>query len=145
MALGPIEVLEVAFPGSRFNGRIVPELERLVNAGIITVVDGILVQRNTDESISLVEFEEVDPNDDAARLASVMQQLDQLISDEDVDALASGLAPGDSAAILVFEHTWAKGFRDAIADAGGVLAASFRVPGLVVDELLDELRAPTPV
>ena len=47
--------------------------------------------------------------------------------------------PNSSEAILVFEHTWAKPLRNAILDSGGVLAANFRVPGLVVDELLDEL------
>lgn len=140
MALGPIEVIEIAFPGSHFNGKILPELERLTEAEIITIVDGVLIRKDDTGGIVFVEFEELDANDDAARLASVMHQIESLISDEDVDTLGAALAPGDSAAILVFEHTWAKGFRDAIADAGGVLAADFRVPGLVIDQLLDELQ-----
>lgn len=141
MALGPIEVLEVAFPGSAFNGKILPEIERLIDAEIITVIDGLLVRKADDGSVVFVEFDELDINDDAARLAALMQQLEALISDEDVDALAAALSPGDSAAILVFEHTWAKSFRDAITESGGVLATSFRVPGLVIDELLDELQS----
>ena len=52
---------------------------------------------------------------------------------------AEALEPGDSAAILVFEHTWAKPFRDAIVDSGGVLVANVRIPGMVVDEVLAEL------
>ena len=39
----------------------------------------------------------------------------------------------------MFEHTWAKPLRDAIGASGGVLLADFRVPGPLVDELLDEL------
>ena len=68
-----------------------------------------------------------------------MDQIDSLISDEDVNELVSALEPNSSAAILVFEHTWSKPFRDAIVDSGGVLVANFRVPGLVVEELLAEL------
>ena len=61
------------------------------------------------------------------------------LADEDVAELAAGLEPNSSEAILVFEHTWAKPLRDAIVDCGGVLADNFRVPGAVVDELLDAL------
>jgi hypothetical protein len=39
----------------------------------------------------------------------------------------------------VFEHTWAKPLRDAIVNSGGGLEDDFRVPGLVVEELLAEL------
>ena len=56
------------------------------------------------------------------QLANVMNQLDSLISDEDVMECADGLEPNSSEAILVFEHTWAKPLRDAIVNSGGVLA-----------------------
>lgn len=139
MALGPIEVLVVGFPGNQFNGEILPELERLVDDDIISVVDGLLLTKEADGEVTFVEFDEEGANDDAARLVALMNQVESLISDEDVLELAENLQPDSSAAILVFEHTWAKPFRDAIISSGGVLAANFRVPGLVVDELMSEL------
>ncbi len=139
MALGPIEVLVVGFPGNRFNGEILPELERLVEAETIAIVDGLFLMKDADGDIEFIEFGEDDANADAARLASLMTQVDSLISDEDVEELAAPLEPESSAAMLVFEHTWAKPFRDAIVASGGVLAANFRVPGLAVEELLAEL------
>jgi hypothetical protein len=139
MTLGPIEVLVVAFPGNQFNGQILPELERLVAAGTIDVVDGILARKDADGTVTIVEFDQLGENDDAARLTELLHQIEALVSDEDVEELVASLEPNSSAAILVFEHTWAKGFRDAIVDSGGVLAANFRVPGLVIDELLNEL------
>lgn len=139
MALGPIEVIVVGFPGNRFNGEIIPELEKLVESDTISVVDGLLVMKTADGEVEFVEFDQDGENADAARLAGLFDQVDSLISDEDVDELAADLEPNSSAAILVFEHTWAKPFRDAIVASGGVLAADFRVPGAVVDELLDEL------
>jgi hypothetical protein len=53
---------------------------------------------------------------------------------------AEGLRPGDSAAALVFEHTWAKRFRDAVVESGGELVADVRVPGAIVDEVLEALE-----
>ena len=139
MALGPIEVIEIAFPGNQFNGEIIPELERLVEAGTITVVDGVAIVKGADGEVEFVEFDQEDANPAAARLASLLDQVEALISDEDIETLAAGLEPNSSAAILVFEHTWAKPFRDAVVASGGVLAANFRVPGTTVELLLDEL------
>ena len=141
MALGPVEVLVFSFPGSQFNGAIVPELERLTASGTITVIDGVFVTRDSAGDVTFVEFEQLAENHDAARLADVLDQVESLISDEDVLELADGLAPGDSEAILVFEHTWAKPFRNAIVASGGILTGEMRLPGLAVDELLDELAA----
>ncbi len=141
MALGPIEIIVVGFPGNQFNGEITPELERLIENGTISVIDGLFVVKDVDGEVTFVEFDELGANEDATRLAGLIDQLDSLISDEDIAQLAAGLEPNSSAAVLAFEHTWVKPFRDAIVASGGVLAANFRVPGLVVDQLLDELTA----
>lgn len=141
MALGPIEVLVIRFPGNQFTGGIIPELERLTAAGTISVVDGVFVSRDVSGDLTFVEFEQLDANSDAARFAGLVTQVEALISDEDVAELAAGLEAGSSEAILVFEHTWAKPLRDAIVDSGGVLEAELRLSGLVVEELIDELAA----
>ncbi|HSJ91957.1 MAG TPA: DUF6325 family protein [Ilumatobacter sp.] len=141
MALGPIEVLEIGFPGNRFNGEILPELERLVESNTISIVDGLFVQKDEHGDVVFLELEEVGSDDSVARLASLLDQVESLISDDDVAELAAGLELDSSAAILVFEHTWAKPLRDAIVGSGGVLAADFRIPGALVDELLDELAS----
>ncbi len=139
MALGPIEILVIEFPGNQFTGEIIPELERLIDSDTISVIDGLLVRKDVDGEVTFVEFDELGVNDDASKLAGVMDQLDALISDEDVAEWAAALEPGSSEAILVFEHTWAKGFRDAIVNSGGVLADNIRIPGFVVEELMAEL------
>jgi len=141
MALGPIEIVVIGFPGNKFNGEIIPELERLIENDTISIVDGLFVLKDVEGEVDFVEFDEIGANDDAVRLAGLMNQVESLISDEDVAELAAGLEPNSSAAMLVFEHTWVKPFRDAIIASGGVLAANLRIPGLVVDQLLDELAA----
>ncbi len=141
MALGPIEIVVIGFPGNDFNGQIIPELERLIENDTISVVDGLFLMKDADGEVEFVEFDEIGANADADRLAGLVNQLDALISDEDVAEFAADLEPNSSAAVLAFEHTWVKPFRDAIVASGGVLAANFRIPGLVVEQLLDELAA----
>jgi hypothetical protein len=132
-------VIVAGFPGNRFNGKIMPALQSLVDRDIVSVVDGLLIMKDDEGVITFVELEEIDANDDAAALAGLLDQTDGLLSDEDVEELATALEPNSSAAALVLEHTWAKPLRDAIVDSDGVLIANFRVPGLVVQEVLDAL------
>jgi hypothetical protein len=139
MALGPIEILVIEFPGNKFTGDIIPELERLIENDTISIIDGLLVKKDDNGDVTFVEFDELGINEDASKLAGVLDQLDALISDEDVEEWAADLAPGNSEAILVFEHTWAKGFRDAVVNSGGILAENLRIPGAVVEELMADL------
>lgn len=139
MTIGPIEVLVIGFPGNKFNGEIMPELQRLVEAETITLVDGLMLMKGDDGEVDFFEFGEDDANPEAAALAALLDQIESFISDEDVAEVAETLEPNTSAAILVFEHTWAKPLRDSVIGSGGVVAANFRVPGAVVDELLTEL------
>ena len=61
MALGPIEVLVVGFPGNQFNGQIIPELEKLIDTDTISIVDGILVRKDDDGEVTFTEFDELGP------------------------------------------------------------------------------------
>lgn len=142
MALGPIEVMVIGFPGNKFSGEIIPELERLVDAGTISIVDGILALKDAAGDLLFLEFAELDANHDAARLGALMQQYQSFVSEEDIIEFTDALPPDSSAAILVFEHTWVKPLRNTLLRADAMLIADFRVPGMVVDALLDELGVP---
>lgn len=138
MSIGPVELVVIAFPGNKFNGEILPELTRLLEAGTITIIDGILAIKDEAGDVLLVELDE-ESEGDVARLAELVDRYEELISDEDVEELTADLEPNSSAAILVFEHTWVKPLRDAIVDSGGELAATMRIPAEAVAEVLDAL------
>jgi hypothetical protein len=135
--MGPLQVLVIAFPEPRFDGSILPELERQVSGGTISIVDGLFVQKDQDGACHFLEIAEMGSADpEAAALAELFDRVESLISDEDVESLSEDIQPGGAAAILVFEHTWAKALTAAVGDAGGELVASVHVPGHVADEVL---------
>ncbi|WP_062212854.1 DUF6325 family protein [Demequina oxidasica] len=137
MTLGPIEIVVLGFESGNFTGEIVAELETLVNAGTISIIDGLFVNKVAEDTTEFVELDQVDVDSDVAKVASIMDRVEGLISDEDIDILTESLPVGSAAAVLVFEHTWIKPLRDAVVNAGGELVDTIRVPGMVVQEILD--------
>ena len=135
--MGPVEVMVLGFPGNQFNGEVIPQLRALVDQGTISVVDGLIAIKDLDGGVTILEFDQPDASPEVALLAALVETAVDLVAEEDVEALVEALEPGSSAAVLVFEHTWAIPFRDAVVDSGGVVLGDLRVPGAVVDEVLE--------
>jgi uncharacterized membrane protein len=138
VTLGPVELVVLGFPGSRFTGEIRPRIQDLVDRNIVNIVDALLVMKDDQGDVTLFELEELEDADADLRALheSVSQELD-LISDEDAEVFAAELAPGSSALAIAFEHTWMRPVRDAVMNSGGVLIADVHIPAQVVDEVLD--------
>ena len=64
-----------------------------------------------------------------------------LISDEDADAAAAILEPGTSAALLVYENSWAAPFATAMRRSGAQLVATGRIPAQDLLAALDAAEA----
>lgn len=130
--LGPVEFLVVRFPGSRFTGEITPALIELVEAGLVRIIDLVFISKDEDGSIAAFELSELDDDEAAAFSGLYEDDEDDLLSDEDLEIAAAGLAPGDSAAVLVWEDVWAARFAAAVRGAGGEILALERIPREVV-------------
>jgi hypothetical protein len=135
-ALGPVELLFVEFPGNQFTGEIIPALTELIEQGTISVIDLVFVAKDADGNSVGIALEDL-PDDAKDAFSSLVAEVAELIAEEDVEDLAEGLEPNSSAAILLFEHTWAIPFRDAIVNSGGQLVA--RLP--ITEEALAEIAA----
>lgn len=130
--IGPVQYLVVAFPGSRFEGRIVPAIAELVDSGVIRIIDLLFVIRGSDGSVDAYELAELRPEE--AEAFRTLEPADELLlNDEDVELIAQMLEPGDSAAVLVWEDVWATRLADALRDAGAVTIALDRVPREAVE------------
>jgi hypothetical protein len=125
--LGPVDWIVVEFPGSKFKGEIAPELQSLVERNIVRVLDLLIVKKDEDGSLEAFELSDLDDSELGA-IRSYETELAMLLSEDDVTAIAAAVAPGSTAAVLVWENTWAAPFGSAVRRAGGQLVASGRIP-----------------
>jgi len=125
--LGPVDYLVVEFPGSNFNGEILPELAALVDRGIVRVLDLVLIKKQEDGSFEGFEFDDIESGS-LGELRELERELADLLSEEDVVAVAEALDPGSTAALLVYENSWAAPFASAVRRSGGQLVANGRIP-----------------
>lgn len=135
--LGPVDYLVVEFPGSQFNGEILPELLALVRHGVVRVLDLAVIRKNDDGSYEAFEFEDLQEGP-LAELREIERDLAELLSDDDVAATAAALEPGSTAALLIYENLWAAPLASAARRSGGQLVASGRIP---VQQLLAAAEA----
>jgi hypothetical protein len=140
MSVGPVEYMIVAFPGNRFKGEIIPELQNLVDAGTINVIDLAFVIKDAEGNMAALEAGDLD-SDVGAAFAKLGGVNGGLLNQEDLEAAAEELEPNSSAALLVWEDAWATKLRDAIVNAGGELLDLERLPGEVVQAAVEWTKA----
>ena len=120
MGFGPIEVIVVVFEGNEFTGEILPELRRLVDAGTVTVIDGVFIRKDADGSVTHEGLEGLSDDEGAKSLVDVLKRAGALVSDDDVADLANDMTPNTSAALL--------------QSAGGVVVTSTQPIVAIVNE-----------
>ena len=125
--LGPVDWIVVEFPGSRFNGQIAPALLDLVQRDLVRVLDLLVLKKDADGSLEAFELSDLDEGE-IGELRTYESELAMLLSEEDVTSLAAAIEPGSSAAVLIWENTWAAPFASAVRRSGGQLVASGRIP-----------------
>ena len=140
MTLGPLEYTIIGFRKGNFDGSIAREIGKVVDSGIIRIVDIVMLDRDADgDSIIL----EIDAKDDPAfeSFAPLLVNRMGLFTREDLETIVESMPPDTQALVLLFEHHWAVEVKDAISDAGGFLIARSVIPPEVLEELSEELEA----
>jgi hypothetical protein len=137
--MGPIDYILVEWSGRQPNGEVAPHLVDLVERGLIRILDLVFVAKGEDGTVSGVEIADV--GNEVAELSVFEGASSGLLSDEDVAEAGAVMEPGTSAALLVFENTWAAPFATAVRHSGGQLVASGRIPVQAVLAALDAAEA----
>ncbi|MEL4318387.1 DUF6325 family protein [Leifsonia sp. YIM 134122] len=125
--LGPVDFYVIEFPAGQanFTGEMAEELVKLVDAGIIRVIDAIILTKDADGEVDAMELSDVP---DLGALVAIEGQLAELLAADDVVNLAAAMEPGSVAGVLVYENLWAAPFASAARRAGGQLIANGRIP-----------------
>ncbi len=142
-SMGPIQMTSLAFPGNRFKGEILPELERLKKAEIVRIVDLLLVRKDDLGNVMVTTATDLDWQEavsfgsyigalagyaaagaagiERGAMAGAAELADgHLFDQDDVFRVTQALPNNMSAVLVLFEHLWAKPLLDAVDRAGGI-------------------------
>ena len=137
--MGPIDWLLVEFSGPP-TGAAAPHLLDLVERGLIRILDLVVVNKDADGTITMLELADVD-GDGELDLAVFEGAQSGLLGEEDVAEAGEAMEAGTSGVFLLYENVWAAPFAVAVRKAGGQLVASGRIPIQSIIAALDDLEA----
>lgn len=153
MAVGPIQMIAIGFEDFTPTGEILPALTEAIEEGSIRLIDLQFVAKDEFGAVVAMEMSGLTEDETLefgaviggligagaggeegmiegaieGALAAASHSYGMTVAD--VQAVAEELAPGDAAAMMLIEHTWAIDFRNAVADAGGfMMAQGFLTP-----------------
>jgi hypothetical protein len=140
--LGPVDYVVVAFPADKadFSGEMASELRALMDSSTVRVLDLVLLTKNADGSVEAAELRDADDSE-VGQLRAAEADLAVLLAASDVEEIGGMLEPGSTAAVLVWENTWAAPFGAAVRRSGGQLVASGRIPTQAIMAAIEADRA----
>ncbi|SEO55724.1 hypothetical protein [Trujillonella endophytica] len=143
MAIGPVQLVVLGFPTPDFHGEIIDELERLRQSDTVRVIDALAVYKTPEGELEAAHLSNLSDEEaielgsvvgaliglgfdgeegaEAGALAGAQAAADGISAFDDADAwdVLEDIPNGSAAALLLLEHHWAVGLRDAVARAGG--------------------------
>jgi hypothetical protein len=140
MALGPIDFLAIEFPRNKFNGEILTNLLELVQAGVIRIIDMVVIVKDPDGNVAVRELKELDP-DTISVMDPLKVEVTSMITRDDVDTIAAQLENNSTAGLMLFENLWAVKTKQAMLDADARVVMFERIPHEVVEENLAAMAA----
>jgi len=128
--MGPVQVVVVGFEQPKFTGEVLAEFTRLREAGIVRLIDLLVVTRADDGTLFSIEPPPADGAAFGVLAAAILgetepgTEIDVAVTGGNGDAvpawsLAEVVPVGATAAIALIEHVWAQPLKAAIHRAGG--------------------------
>ncbi|HAQ59948.1 MAG TPA: hypothetical protein DCR63_06035 [Microbacterium sp.] len=135
-AYGPVELYLVGLENERPVPGVVDALAEVLDAGLVRLLDLVLISRDEDGNLTVVEVED-DPDYygfEGVELAAV-----GIVGDEDIAELSEIVEPGTSAVLVALELAWARRLSEELSASGGELLSVERIPAPVVNALIDSI------
>ncbi len=145
MAIGPVQLIVLGFDHPDFHGEIKAELERLRETDTIRVIDALAAYKDANGDVEVEHLSNL-TRDEAIELGTTIGALiglgadgeegfeagavaggeiaaeggvQPITNDPDAWDILEGIPNDSAAALLLVEHQWAVGLRDAVMRAGG--------------------------
>ena len=118
MAVGPVQLIVLGFDHPNFQGEVLAELEKLRDSDTIRVIDALAVSKDADGDVTILKASNLTQDESIELGAKIGALIGIGAAGDDPEAVEE--IPNDTAAaLLLIEHHWAVGLRDAVARAGG--------------------------
>ena len=145
MAIEPVQLIVLGFDHPEFHGEIKAELERLRESDTIRVIDALAAYKDSNGDVEVEHLSNL-TRDEAIELGTTIGALiglgadgeegfeagavagaeiaeeggvQPITSDPDAWDILEGIPNDSAAALILVEHQWAVGLRDAVMRAGG--------------------------
>ena len=135
MAVGPVDVYIIGFPGNNFTGQIAPAIMEQVENGTIRVLDITFVMKDADGVVTTLEIGDLDAESGAAFMSIDVAQPGAL-GPEDADEVSEDLPLNSAAMLIAFENRWAEKIVAALRDADAFVIDTIRIPADVVEAVI---------
>ena len=161
---GPMQLFVIGFPGNKFSGEIVSAINDARDTDLIRMIDYTFISKDQNGKISSVkgtdlgrkEIEQFDSvlgaliglgvaGIEGAKIGAEegarFGEHDMGMSKENIREIADNLPNNSSALLMLVEHLWAKGIKQALVNSGGIMIAQGMVTPEVMIEIGKALRA----
>jgi uncharacterized membrane protein len=153
MAIGPVQLIVLGFADPDFHGQIAGELDKLRASDTVRVIDALVVYKDSQGEVevrhasNLTEEEGIEFGSKVGALiglgvggeegaavgaeagAEAGAEGTQFFSDEEAWDVVADLPENTACALILLEHHWAVGLRDAIYSVGGFpIGSAFITP-----------------
>ncbi len=131
MAVGPVDVYIIGFPGNKFTGRIAPAIMELVENGTVRILDLLFIMKDADGVVTTLEA--TDLGEDGAGFVGIDVTQPGALGPEDAEEVNDDLPANSAALLIAFENLWVGKVVDALRAADAVLIDQIRIPVDVVE------------
>ena len=130
-----VEYFIVAVPNVESLAGLGPALAKLVKRAAIRILDVVVLVKDDDGAVALLELDVVDS---MAALRGLDHDVGGMLSDHDIELASLALRAGTTGVVIVTEDRWAKPLSTAAQRAGGQIIAGDRIPASRVELVLAE-------
>jgi Family of unknown function (DUF6325) len=129
-----VEYFVVVFPDRAGLASVEPALVDLVQSERLRILDAVVLVRDDDGGLEVVEV------GDGGSLASIAELGSEvgLMSENDLHLAGQAVRPGEAGLVIVAEDRWAAQLSAAAREAGGQIVAGERVPRRRVETAMSE-------
>lgn len=107
MAIAPLEYLVIRVQARQFAREIVPMLTTIQKTDSLRVVDLLFVSKDATGAVTLQEVHELG-DEDLSPFSDLVDDLQGLLTAEDIATLATDLPVGEEAVVVLLEHLWTR-------------------------------------